>query len=52
VLLAVYLDEHFIDVKGITVASVFSLQAACVNGSEFDTPESDCFAADVDASLG
>ncbi|MFT4730401.1 MAG: hypothetical protein ACI9UN_004927 [Granulosicoccus sp.] len=51
-LLAVDLDEDFIDVEGVTVTSMLSLQATCKNGSEFDTPETDCFAADSDSSFG
>ncbi len=43
--------EDFIDEKGIAVASVFSLQSSSVYSSEFDTPKSNCFAADSDASL-
>jgi hypothetical protein len=44
--------EDFIDVEGITVASMLSFQSACINGSELDTPEPDRFTADSDASLG
>ena len=44
--------EDFIDVEGIAVASVLSLQPSSVYSSEFDTPEADGFAADCDASLG
>ena len=44
--------EYFIDVEGITVASVLSLQSAGINGSELDAPEPDRFASDSDATLG
>ena len=44
--------EDFIDVEGITVASVLSFESASVYRAEFDTPEADRFAADGDASLG
>jgi hypothetical protein len=37
-LLAVDLDEDFIDVKCVTVTSMFSLQSAGINGSEFNAP--------------
>jgi hypothetical protein len=51
-LLAIDLHEDFIDVEGVAVASVLSLQAPGVNGSKFDTPESNRFTADSYASLG
>jgi hypothetical protein len=56
-LLAVYLlvrhtGEDLIDVEGIAVASVFSFQSSSVYSSEFDTPKSDCFSTDGDASFG
>ena len=50
-LLAVDLDEYFIDVEGITVALVLSLQSSSVYRSEFDTPQPDGFIADSDASF-
>jgi hypothetical protein len=37
-LLAIDLHEDFIDVEGIAIASVFALQSAGINGTEFDTP--------------
>jgi hypothetical protein len=43
--------EDFIDEKGTAVASVFSLQPSSVYSTKFDTPKSNCFAADSDASL-
>jgi hypothetical protein len=52
VLLVVDFDEDFLDVKGITITSIFSFQSAGVNSTEFDAPEADRFAADSDASLG
>jgi hypothetical protein len=36
-LLAVDLDEDFIDVEGIAVAPVFALNASGINGPELDT---------------
>jgi hypothetical protein len=43
--------EYFIDVEGITVALVLSLQSSSVYRSEFDTPQPDGFIADSDASF-
>ena len=51
-LLAIDLHEYFVDVEGVTVASVLSLQSPGVSGSELDTPEPDRFSANGDASLG
>jgi hypothetical protein len=51
-LLTVDLDEDFIDVEGVAVTSMFSLQPTSINSSEFDTPETNCFAADSDSSFG
>ena len=48
---AVYLDEDFVDVKDIAVASMLSFQAAGINGAEFDAPQADRFAADGDPSF-
>ena len=50
--LAVDPDEGFINVKSVAVASVSSLQSVGINRAEFNTPETDCFAADSDAPLG
>ena len=52
VLLTVYLHKDLIDVEGITITSVLSLQATGINGAEFYTPEADCFSGYSDASLG
>ena len=48
---AVYLDEDFVNVKGIAVASMLSFQAPSIDCSEFDAPQTDGFTADGDASL-
>ena len=40
-LLAVDPDEDFVDVEGITVASVLPFQSSSVKRTEFDTPEPD-----------
>ena len=50
-LLAVDSDEDFVDVKDIAVASMLSFQAASIDCSKFDAPQTDGFTADVDASL-
>ena len=47
----VYLDEDFVNVKGIAVASMLSFQAPSIDCSEFDAPQTDGFTADGDASL-
>ena len=41
VLLAVDLHGDFIDVEGITVASVFSFQPSSVQSTKLDAPEAD-----------
>ena len=43
--------EDFITVEGIAKASMLSLQSAVINGSELDTPQTDRFPADRDASF-
>ena len=45
-------DEDFIDVEGVAVASVLTLQSACINGSELYAPETDRLSGYSDASLG
>jgi hypothetical protein len=44
--------EHFIDAERATIASAFTLQSPSINGSELDTPETDRFMTDRDASFG
>jgi hypothetical protein len=51
ILLTIDIDEDFIDVKGVTVTSMFSLQPTSINSSEFDTPVTDWFAADGNTSF-
>ena len=51
-LLTVYLREDFIDVEGITAASVRSLQSPGVQGTEFYTTETDSLSGYSDAPLG
>ncbi len=43
--------EDFIDVDGVAVASVLSLQSAGIYGSEFYAPEADRLSGYGDASL-
>ena len=45
------LYEDFIDVESVAIASVLAFQAACINGAELDTPETDCLSADSDTPL-
>jgi len=47
----VYLDEDFVNVEGIAVASMLSFQTASIDYSKFDAPQPDGFTADGDASL-
>ena len=44
--------EYFINVERVTIAPVLSLQPACINGTELETPQADRFAADSNASFG
>ena len=50
-LLTIDLYEDFIDVERVSVASVFSLQAHGVEGTELNAPEPDGLSAYSDASL-
>ena len=40
-LLAVYLYEDFIDVEGIAIAPMFSLESSSIQGTELYTLEAD-----------
>jgi hypothetical protein len=51
VLLAVDLDEDFIDEEGVTVAPMLSFQSARIDRAKLDAPETDGFAGYSDASL-
>lgn len=51
-LLAVDRDEHFIDIECIAITTVLSLQSSGIARPELDAPQSDCFAADSNTSLG
>jgi hypothetical protein len=50
-LLAINFDEHFVDVESVAIASVFSLQAAGINGAKLDAPQTNCFTASCDPSF-
>ena len=50
-LLAVDFDEDFIDIDGVTVASVLSFQSTGINSSELDALEADGFPRDDDSSF-
>ena len=43
--------EHFIDIEGVAIAPVLSLQSSGVDCSEFDTPKADRLTGYCDASL-
>ena len=45
-LFAVDSNEDLIDVEGVPITTMLSLQSVGINGTEFDTPKSDSFAAD------
>ena len=51
-LLSIDFDEDFIDVEGVAIASVLSLEALCIQSSKLDAPQANCFTADDDASFG
>ena len=51
-LLTVDSDEDLVNVEGIAVASVLSLQSASVDGTKLDTPETDRFSGYGDTALG
>ena len=42
-MLTIDLDEHFINVKGIAISPVLTLQAAGIDGPKFYAPETDGF---------
>lgn len=51
-LFAFDLYKEFIDVEGVAVASMFSLEAPGAEGTEFDTPDANCFSGYGNASPG
>ena len=51
-LLAVYLYEDFVDVESVTVSAMSTFQSSGIERAELDTPQTDCFAADGNTSLG
>jgi hypothetical protein len=44
--------EYFVDVKGVAVSLVAAFQVPCVNSSELDAPQTDCFSGYGDTPLG
>jgi hypothetical protein len=50
-LLAVDLDEDFIDVESVAVTAVLALQTTSINSSKLDAPEADRLPSDDDAPL-
>ena len=50
-LLAIYLYEDFINIEGVAVSIVLSLQSSRVERSKLDAPEADLFPSDDDASF-
>lgn len=44
--------EHFIDIEGVAVTSMLSLQPARINGYKFDAPEPDRLSINGDSALG
>jgi hypothetical protein len=51
-LLAIDLHEDLIDVERIAVTTVPLFQSTSVSSTKLDTPESDGFVADANASFG
>ena len=51
-LFAIDLDEDFIDAEGVAIASMISLQAAGINGSELYARQADRFSGYSNASFG
>ena len=49
---AIDLHEHFIDIEGVSVASMFAFESFRVESTELDTPKPDGFVADCDTPLG
>jgi hypothetical protein len=50
-LLTIDLDEDFIDVERVAVASMFSFQSTGIYGTKLDTPETNRFCADTGSSF-
>jgi hypothetical protein len=51
-LLAIDLDENFINIECVAIALMSALQSTGVLGTEFDTPQSDRPVADYNATFG
>jgi hypothetical protein len=50
--LVVDLHKDFVDVECVAIASMLSLQSACIYSTELIAPQADLFAANGDASFG
>jgi hypothetical protein len=50
VLLAIDLDEDFVDLESVSIAVMLSLQSPRVQYTELDTPQTDRFSTDSDTS--
>ena len=48
-LFAIDVDEGFVNVEGIAIASMFTLQSSVIDSSELDAPKAYSFSADSDA---
>ena len=51
-LLAIDFDDYLIAEESVAAAPVFAFQSTCINGSEFDAPETERLAEYSDALLG
>jgi hypothetical protein len=43
--------EDFIDIEGVTIASVLAFQSAGIDSSELDAPKTNCLSGDSDAAF-
>ncbi len=44
--------EDLVDVEGVAISAMLTFQSSRINGTEFDAPETDCFATDCEAFSG
>ncbi len=51
-LLTIDLHKYFVDVEGIAIATMLSLESAGVQGTKLDAPQADRIPSDDDAALG
>ena len=50
-LFAIDLDEDFVNIEGVAIATMSTLQPLGIFGSEFDTPEANSLVADCDTAF-